>query len=95
MKASSVQFALAATVLLMGCSSDESSAPVSNVPADQMQEPAQTAVQSDLQDNSPGPIVGERAQAFELQDQHGQLHSLASILASGNVAIVFYRSADW
>ncbi|MCH7687165.1 MAG: redoxin domain-containing protein, partial [Planctomycetes bacterium] len=39
--------------------------------------------------------VGQQAPAFELQDQHGQSQSLAKLLESGNVALVFYRSADW
>ena len=71
--------ALAALLLLVGCSRGDSAAP----PA------AKTG------DFSPGLAVGEKAPAFELVDQSGQKQSLANILKSGNVALVFYRSADW
>lgn len=38
---------------------------------------------------------GDKAPAFTLKDQHGRERSLKSLLKQGNVALVFYRSADW
>jgi len=46
-------------------------------------------------DDSPGLAVGEKAPEFELKDQQGRSQSLEGILAKGNAALVFYRSADW
>ncbi len=83
MSAPSYLVALAALLLIVGCSSEESTASPSEPPS------AETG------DDSPGLAVGEQAPAFELMDQHGQKQSLANILKSGNVALVFYRSADW
>ena len=79
MRAPSYLVVLAALLLIVGCSRGDSAAP----PA------AETG------DNGPGLAVGEKAPAFELIDQSGQRRSLANILKSGNVALVFYRSADW
>jgi cytochrome oxidase Cu insertion factor (SCO1/SenC/PrrC family) len=42
-----------------------------------------------------GLPVGATAPAFELTDQNGETRSLASLLGSGKLAIVFFRSADW
>ena len=43
-----------------------------------------------------GPIaVGQKAPNFRLKDQHGQEQALQVLLKNGNVALVFYRSADW
>lgn len=39
--------------------------------------------------------IGEKAPDFTLNDQDGNEVSLASLLAEGNVALVFFRSADW
>ena len=50
---------------------------------------------ADAGDDAPGLSVGEQAPAFELTDHAGQTHSLASLLESGPVALVFYRSAVW
>jgi peroxiredoxin len=47
---------------------------------------------------SPGTgeiAVGERAPAFTLQDQHDREISLAAMLKSGPVAVVFIRSISW
>ncbi len=38
---------------------------------------------------------GQSAPNFELTDQHGDSHSLTSLLADGPLAILFFRSADW
>ena len=42
-----------------------------------------------------GLPVGAKAPAFALKDQSGQERSLDEFLKKGNVALVFYRSADW
>jgi cytochrome oxidase Cu insertion factor (SCO1/SenC/PrrC family) len=42
-----------------------------------------------------GLKVGERAPKFTLKDQEGKDRSLDEFLKKGNVALVFYRSADW
>jgi cytochrome oxidase Cu insertion factor (SCO1/SenC/PrrC family) len=39
--------------------------------------------------------VGENAPKFTLKDQQGRDRSLDEFLKKGNVALVFYRSADW
>lgn len=43
----------------------------------------------------PGVAVGKTAPAFKLKDQNGKEQSLDELLEKGNVALVFYRSADW
>lgn len=43
----------------------------------------------------PGLAVGERAPGFALKNSAEAEISLASLLARGPVALVFYRSADW
>ncbi len=42
-----------------------------------------------------GIKVGEKAPDFTLKDQSGKEQSLKDLLKKTNVAIVFYRSADW
>jgi cytochrome oxidase Cu insertion factor (SCO1/SenC/PrrC family) len=42
-----------------------------------------------------GLKVGELAPRFTLKDQDGQERSLDELLKKGNVALVFFRSADW
>jgi hypothetical protein len=42
-----------------------------------------------------GPKVGEVLPGFTLPDQHGQLHSLTSLVNPNGAVIVFFRSADW
>jgi hypothetical protein len=44
---------------------------------------------------SPGLAVGTKAPSFTLAGQDGREHSLADLLKTGRVALVFYRSADW
>ena len=44
---------------------------------------------------NPGVAIGEPAPDFQLADQHGEQHSLTDLVAAGNVALVFFRSADW
>ena len=47
------------------------------------------------QAEGPGLAIGEPAPPFELADQHGAQQRLEDLLQKGNVALVFYRSADW
>ena len=42
-----------------------------------------------------GPQVGARLPDFSLRDQHGEAHSLKSLLGPKGALIVFFRSADW
>jgi cytochrome oxidase Cu insertion factor (SCO1/SenC/PrrC family) len=42
-----------------------------------------------------GLKVGEKAPRFTLKDQDGKDRSLDDLLKKGEVALVFYRSADW
>lgn len=54
--------------------------------------PATTKISSD---DAPGIAIGEKAPELELPDQEGQPQTLQGLLKNGNVALVFYRSADW
>ena len=42
-----------------------------------------------------GPQVGATVPDFNLRDQHGEAHSLKSLLGPKGALIVFFRSADW
>ena len=42
-----------------------------------------------------GPPVGSKMPGFELKDQEGKRHTLASLLGPKGAVIVFFRSADW
>ena len=42
-----------------------------------------------------GPAVGSKMPGFELKDQDGKEHTLASLLGPKGAVIVFFRSADW
>ena len=42
-----------------------------------------------------GLPIGTPAPDFALVDQRGNTTNLASLLARGKLAVVFYRSADW
>ena len=42
-----------------------------------------------------GPQLGEVVPAFALTDQHGQTHTLESIMGPNGAMLVFNRSADW
>ncbi len=42
-----------------------------------------------------GLDVGQKAPAFTLKDQNDREVALDSLLKNGQVALVFYRSADW
>lgn len=39
--------------------------------------------------------VGDTAPEFELKDQNGKTRTLKQALSDSNVALVFFRSADW
>jgi hypothetical protein len=45
--------------------------------------------------DSVGPKVGASLPDFNLRDQHGEPHSLKSLLGPKGGIIVFFRSADW
>jgi hypothetical protein len=42
-----------------------------------------------------GPQVGEKVPDFSLPDQHQQTRTLASLMGSKGLVLVFNRSADW
>ncbi|MBC8291266.1 MAG: redoxin domain-containing protein [Planctomycetes bacterium] len=46
-------------------------------------------------EKTPGVEVGKKAPAFKLKDQKGKERTLEALLKKSNVALVFYRSADW
>lgn len=68
----------------------ENTAEQAPAPSDQ-----QAQASEEPPDDSPGLSVGEKAPDFELKDQNGQSRSLTEMLKSGQVAMVYYRSADW
>ena len=45
--------------------------------------------------NTLGPQVGDKAIAFRLTDQNGQPQSLSSVAGPKGTMLVFFRSADW
>jgi hypothetical protein len=46
-------------------------------------------------DDTVGLNPGDKAPEFNLQNQEGKDVKLSELLKKGNVALVFYRSADW
>lgn len=50
---------------------------------------------ADAPEEKTGIKVGEKAPDFKLKDQTGVEKTLSGLLKEGNVALVFYRSADW
>ena len=42
-----------------------------------------------------GPPVGAKMPGFDLKDQDGKVHTLASLLGPKGAVILFFRSADW
>ena len=42
-----------------------------------------------------GPQVGAKVPDFDLPDQHGQTHTLSSLMGPKGLILVFNRSADW
>lgn len=53
------------------------------------------AQKSSAQAFSPGIEVGKKVPAIALKDQKGEQVSVQSMLQTGPVALVVYRSADW
>jgi hypothetical protein len=42
-----------------------------------------------------GPEIGEKVPDFTLPDQHGKRWTLAELMGSNGLLLVFSRSADW
>ena len=88
--------AILMALLLVGCSSEESTPPNSSAADESSQRatpsPPQPAPDAAPRDDTSGLVIGQRAPEFELLDQHNQQRSLAEMLTSGNVALIFYRS---
>ncbi len=42
-----------------------------------------------------GPPIGSKMPGFDLKDQDGKSHSLASLMGPKGSVIIFFRSADW
>ena len=42
-----------------------------------------------------GPQAGAKVPDFNLPDQHGQMHTLSSLMGPKGLILVFNRSADW
>ena len=53
----------------------------------------QTAEAPDVQ--ALGPQVGAQVPSFSLQDQHGNVRTLESLMGPQGLMLVFVRSADW
>jgi hypothetical protein len=53
------------------------------------------AAQESTRPGEPGLRVGQPAPAFRLKSADGTEVALTNLLMRGNVALVFYRSADW
>lgn len=48
-----------------------------------------------LQAADPGLAIGAKAPDIKVKNQKGEDTTLQALLAKGNVALVFHRSADW
>ena len=75
-----------------GRSTNRKRLPLDNAVQPNSKTKSKTKSQTDI---SPGLKVGEKAIPFELKDQSGKTQTLAGLMKSGKVALVFYRSADW
>lgn len=51
--------------------------------------------QESARPNEPGLKVGQQAPPFRLKSADGTEVAMTNLLKRGNVALVFYRSADW
>jgi hypothetical protein len=56
---------------------------------------AKTAAAQKAQAFSPGIKIGQKMPAVSLKNQKGETVSVQSMLQTGPVALVVYRSADW
>lgn len=70
----------------------EASSPVDPVTEQDVERPTTAGT---VMDENSGIAVGQKAPSFRLKDQNGKVRSLDEFAAQGNVALVFYRSADW
>jgi cytochrome oxidase Cu insertion factor (SCO1/SenC/PrrC family) len=61
----------------------------------QAREPQSAAAAPKVDVERVGPKVGAALPDFTLRDQHGEAHSLKSLLGPRGALIVFFRSADW
>jgi cytochrome oxidase Cu insertion factor (SCO1/SenC/PrrC family) len=77
-----VVFALAMSLLLPAGAVRAQSPPASSAPA-----------LPDVQ--KLGPQVGDRVPDFTLTDQEGHPRTLASLMGTRGLMLVFFRSADW
>lgn len=50
---------------------------------------------SSIEPCSIGLAVGQKAPAFSIGDQFGQLQTLETLKGSGGTVLLFFRSADW
>jgi hypothetical protein len=50
---------------------------------------------SSIEPISIGLAVGQKAPAFSIRDQFGQLQTLETLKGSGGTVLLFFRSADW
>lgn len=85
-------------IIAIGCESETE--PTGSPPENSPQTVSSTTTESPTtQDDSaqemPGLSPGATAPDFVLKNQDGKDVSLKSLLAENNVALVFYRSADW
>ncbi len=63
--------------------------------ASQTREPQSGSPAANVDVDRVGPQVGARLPDFSLRDQHGEAHSLQSLIGPKGAVIVFFRSADW
>lgn len=65
------------------------------ISAGQAREPQSAGPAANVDVERVGPQVGTVLPDFSLRDQHGDVHSLKSLLGPKGALIVFFRSADW
>ncbi len=98
-----LRIGLLSALLLAGCSSQSE---VATPPKQHQGTGAETTDSSEISDSTPtieaspdddapGIAVGVKAPEFSLKNQANEDVSLSKLLDERNVAIVFYRSADW
>ena len=64
-------------------------------PTAQAREPQSASPAATVNVERVGPQVGASLPDFNLRDEHGEAHSLKSLLGPKGALIVFFRSADW
>jgi hypothetical protein len=65
------------------------------ISAGQAREPQSAGLAANIDVERVGPQVGTALPNFSLRDEHGEAHSLKSLLGPKGAVIVFFRSADW